>query len=63
MILRKSILWWLTVMPCDPWFVIPVGGAEDGEAMLARESSEREAGKILGALGLMKMRRPENERG
>ena len=51
------------VMPCDPWFVIAVGGAEDGEAVLARESSEREAGKIFGALGLMKMRWPENERG
>jgi len=50
-------------MPCDAWFVIPVRGTEDGEAVLARESSEREAEEILGALGSMTMRWPENERG
>lgn len=43
------------VMPCDAWFVIPVGGdlrAEDGEDVFARKSGEREAGEVLGSLGI-----------
>ena len=43
------------VMPCDAWFVIPVeaicGGAV-GEALFAWEREEREAGEILGGLGV-----------